>query len=226
MESLITQPSDLLSHITHLLHKVQSELTHSEKEASQAHQQAEHLYELLLESGEKMRETGLLWRKEFSAKEAYIEHYKTTGNAYVRALNIYNALQTNNDRKIELALDFIASDLRYTYRYHFGLPICEYYQSIYERALAINEQDILAAKQKWDEAKDALYTHTFETLPRVKAEFLQAKKNHKQAMENYNQISMINAKAHARTSAVQKRHLILQKVRHEILQIDRQIQLS
>lgn len=225
MESLITRPTDLLAHVTHLLQKVQSELTHSEAEASQSHQKAGHLYEILLESGEKMRETGIIWRKEFSAQQAYIERYQTTGKAYVHALNIYHALQTKNDQKIELALDFIASDLRYAYRFHFGLPICEYYQSIYERALAINEQDILAAKQKWDEAKEALYVHTFETLPRIKAEFLQAKKTHKQAMENYDQISTINARAHARTSAFQKRHSILQKVRHEILQIDQQIQL-
>lgn len=79
-------------------------------------------------------------------KQTYIEKYQAAGQNYIHARRIYDAIQTGNHQTIEIALDYIVANYQSAYRYHFGEPICEYCQNIYERALAITPEDVQAAK--------------------------------------------------------------------------------
>ena len=216
MESLHWGSHSLLDHIRHILQIVTSDLARSENETLQAEQRSQELYDALLESGEAMKEKGVALRKARAARQGYIETYQMTGKAYIHAAQILAALQTKDKIQVEIAMDYIAVNFEAARRHAYSQPMFEYYQGIYERALAITPEDVARAKNNWDQARDALYEHVFTTVPACQSAFQAAQARHKAIMKQYDIVSTECAKASAHTSALEKLRALLTQIRNDL----------
>ncbi|MEY8258610.1 hypothetical protein AAK706_12890 [Erysipelotrichaceae bacterium 66-17] len=204
-----TNQPGFLSSLSDIISSIQQELAQWENNAAQAAEQCDQLYDILLESGDTMNEAGRALRQELSKKQTYIEKYQAAGQNYIHARRIYDAIQTGNHQTIEIALDYIVANYQSAYRYHFGEPICEYCQNIYERALAITPEDVQAAKKQWDQARDAMYEHSFVTVRQCFDRFQAAKAYHKEIMNAYDQVNAQSAQAAAKKSSLDRKQSIL-----------------